>query len=107
MIHVIKILLRFFMMRARNKIRPDMGKEQFGIIQDAGTRNAPFALKILSERAIEMQKDLYVCFIDYIKDFNKVQHKELFQLLEGVDMDRKDLRAYTGNKRRACELAKI
>ena len=39
-----------------------------------------------------MQKDLYVCFVDYTKAFDKVQHEELFHLLEGIDLDGKDLR---------------
>ena len=92
MSHVVKILLRILMMRARSRIKPEIGKEQFGFVQDAGTRNAIFILRMLSERAIEMQKDLYVCFIDYTKAFDKVQHEELFKLLHGLDLDGKDLR---------------
>jgi len=38
---------------------------------DKGTRNAIFLLRTLSERSIEMQKDLYVCFVDYVKAFDK------------------------------------
>ena len=76
---------------ARSRIRPEIAKEQFGFVQDAGIRNATFVLRMLSERAIEMQKDLYVCFVDYTKAFDKVQH-ELFHLLEGLDLDGKDLR---------------
>jgi len=92
MSHVIKILLRILMMRARSKIKPEIGKEQFGFVKDAGTKNAIFVLRILSERAIEMQKDLYVCFIDYTKAFDKVQHEELFNMLGSLDLDGKDLR---------------
>ena len=55
MYHVIKILLRVLMMRV-NKMRPEIGKEQFGFVQDTGTRNAISILRMLSERAIEMQK---------------------------------------------------
>ena len=92
MSHVTKILLRILMMRARCRIRPEIGKEQFGFVLDAGTRNAIFVLRMLSERAIEMQNDLYISFIDYTKAFDKVQHKNLFNLLEGLNLDGKDLR---------------
>jgi hypothetical protein len=96
MSHLTKILLCFVMNRARNKIRPKIGKEQFGFVQDAGTRNAIFILKMLSERererTIEMQKDLYMCFIDCTKAFDKVKHKELFNILYNLDLDGKDLR---------------
>ena len=39
-----------------------------------------------------MQRDLYVCFIDYTKAFDKVRHKNLMQLLNNLDLDGKDLR---------------
>ena len=46
---------------------------QFGFVPDKGTRNAIFTLSMLAERCIEMQKDLYLCFIDYSKAFDKVE----------------------------------
>ncbi|XP_037779362.1 uncharacterized protein LOC119575898 [Penaeus monodon] len=48
--------------------------------------------KAVLERAIELQKDLYVCFIDYTKAFDKVQHEELFNMLRSLNLDEKDLR---------------
>ena len=80
------------MERARSKMRSEKGKVQFGFVEDAGTRNAIFLLRMISERAIEMQKDLYICFIDYTKAFEKVQHKEPFNSLQNLDLYRKDLR---------------
>ena len=47
---------------------------------------------MLSERAIEMQKDIYVCFIDYEKAFDNVRHAQLFQDLGEIGLDTKDLR---------------
>ena len=49
-------------------------------------------IRMLSERAIEMQKDLYLCFIDYTKTFDKVQHEELLGMLGKLDIHGKDLR---------------
>lgn len=41
---------------------------------------------MLSEDTIEMQKDLYLCFINYKKTFNKVQNKEVLrEILEKLD----------------------
>ena len=39
-----------------------------------------------------MQKDLYICFIDYTKAFDKVKHEELLKLLECFDLFGKDIR---------------
>ena len=38
-----------------------------------------------------MQRDLYVCYIDYVKACEKFQHKHLFRILEGLDIKSKDL----------------
>ena len=80
------------MARSRNRIRPEIGKEQCGFVDDAGTKTAIWMVRILSERAIEMQRDLYICFIDYTKAFDKVQHEELLKLLQSLDLDGKDTR---------------
>ena len=39
-----------------------------------------------------MHKDMYLCFIDYSKAFDKVRHEDLFQMLSKLDIDGKDLR---------------
>ncbi|CAM1330889.1 Uncharacterised protein r2_g3992 [Pycnogonum litorale] len=47
---------------------------------------------MLGERAIEHQVDLFICFIDFVKAFDKVQHSKLIQLLQNIGIDDKDLR---------------
>ena len=92
MSHITKILLRVILIRARSKVRPEISEEQYGFMEDRGTRNAIFMMRSIAERAIEMQRDLYVCFIDYTKAFDKVRHKNLMQILNNLDLDGKDLR---------------
>ena len=70
MSHVTKILLRIIMLRMRNKIKSEIGDDQCGFDEGKGTTNAIYMLKTLGERAIEMQQDLFLCFIDYIKAFD-------------------------------------
>ena len=43
-------------------------------------------------RVIKAQKDLYICFVDSEKVFKKVQHQDLFGILEKVGLNGKDLR---------------
>ena len=40
MSHMTKLILRIIMMRARSRIRPEIGREQCGFVEDSGTRNA-------------------------------------------------------------------
>ena len=90
--HITKIILRILLLRARSSITPMVGREQFGFVKDAGTRNAIFVVRNIMERAVKMQKDVYMCFIDYSKAFDKVRHSELFEELKNLDIYRKDLR---------------
>ena len=39
-----------------------------------------------------MERDLYVCFIDYKKAFDRVKHKNLMVMLNDIKIDSKDLR---------------
>ena len=87
MSHGTKIILRVILLRARSKIGPEMSEEQYGFMQDKGTRNAIYILRTLAERAIEMQRDIFLCFIDYSKPFDRVKHKELMQMLSELDID--------------------
>ena len=64
MSHITKVILRVIMMRARRCTKPEISQEQCGFVEDTGTRNAIFIVRTLCERAIEVQHDLYLCFID-------------------------------------------
>ena len=47
---------------------------------------------MLSERSVEMQKDLYVAYNDCEKAFDRMKHTELFKELSKHGTDGKDLR---------------
>ena len=79
-------------MRVRRCTKPEISQEQCGFVEDTGTRNAIFIVRALCERAIEVQHDLYLCFIDYTKAFDKVKHEDLFEFLQNLDIGGKDLR---------------
>lgn len=75
MSRTLKLLVKIVLKRLRRKIIPEIPQTQFGFMKDRGTRNAMFVLRMLGERAVEHQQDLYLCFIDYRKVFDKVRHK--------------------------------
>ncbi|GFR64660.1 LINE-1 retrotransposable element ORF2 protein [Elysia marginata] len=91
MSHVTKILLRVVMMRIRSKIKPEIVDEQYGFVEGKGTINAVYTLRTLIQRAIEVQKDVYLCFIDYTKAFDRVRHDEIMKDLTQIKIDGKDL----------------
>ena len=61
-------------------------------MEGKGTTNAIFILRTLIERALEIQKDVYLCFIDYTKAFDRVCHDEIIKELTKLRIDGKDLR---------------
>jgi hypothetical protein len=91
MSHVTKILLNIIHERIKNKIDIEVGEEQFGFRKNKGTREAILSLRLLTEKYIEVQKNIYLCFIDYSKAFDSVQHTKLIECLQGIGVDGKDV----------------
>ena len=69
-----------------------MDEKQYGFRKGKGTRNAIFVLRTVIERAIEKQKDLFMCFIDFEKAFDTVKHDCLMETLERYGVDKADIR---------------
>ena len=80
------------MARMRNKITPEIAERKCGFVKDKGTRNEIYMLRTLTERAIEIQRDLYLCCIDYTKAFDKLRHEEIMSILDSLNIHGKDLR---------------
>ena len=87
-----KIILRVILNRIRSKIRPEIAEEQYGFVKGKGTANAIFLLRMMTERAIEMQRDIFLCFIDYQKAFDTVKHGEMLSMLVRLGVDDRDVR---------------
>ena len=49
-------------------------------------RNAIFMIRMISEKAIEKQRDVEMWFIDYTKALDRVQHDELLKMLMNLDL---------------------
>ena len=92
MSHRTKITLRVLIRRIRNKLFPEISTEQFGFKKSSGTKNTIFFLRVVGEKCIEMQNDIYLVFIDYEKAFDKVKHDLLMKELKQIGIDGKDLR---------------
>ena len=87
-----KIVLRIVLCRIKNTITSEISDEQYGFMKGKGTNNAIFVLRMLGERSIEMQKDIFLCFIDYEKAFDTVRHMDLLTVLSRLQMGGKEMR---------------
>ena len=62
-----------------NRELPDV---QPGFRKGRGTRDQTVTIRWIIEKAREFQKNIYFCFIDYTNDFDCVDHKKLWKILQ-------------------------
>ena len=55
---------------------------QSGFRKGRGTRDQIVYFCWIMEKAREFQKNIYICFIDYAKAFNCVDHNKLWKILQ-------------------------
>ena len=91
MAHTTKLLLKIVLARIRNKLEQEIAETQFGYRKHSGTREAIFALRTICERCIQMQREVYLCFIDYSKAFDKVQHDKMMELLNKCQLGKENI----------------
>jgi hypothetical protein len=80
--HTAKILRRI-----ERKIEDVLGEDQFGFRRGKGTRDEIGMLRIISERTLEIDAELCVCFKDWQKAFDQVNWTKLMQILKGTGID--------------------
>ena len=95
MSHVTKLLLKVIEQRIVKKIDNEVSRLQSGFRTGSGTREGIFNLRTVCERAIDLGKDVYICFIDYTKAFDRVKHSKIIECLSEIGIDDKDLQIIT------------
>ena len=65
-----------------NRERPDV---QAGFRKGRGTRDQIANIFWVMEKAREFQKNIYFCFIDYVKAFDCVDHNQLWKILREMN----------------------
>ena len=93
--HATKIFLRVILNRIKDAIDIEVDEAQFGFRPGRGTREGIFSFNILAQKHIELNKELYICFIDYAKAFDRVKHENLVECLNKIGVDGKDVRIIT------------
>ena len=81
MSHVTKLLLKIIQKRIVRRIEEEISHLQSGFRSGMGTRDVIFNFRLLCEKALEINQDVYICFIDYTKAFDKVKHHMMIECL--------------------------
>ena len=66
-----------------NRELPDV---QAGFRKDRGTRDQIANIRWIIEKASEFQKNIYLCFFDYAKAFDCVDHNKLWEILQEMEI---------------------
>lgn len=66
----------------------DAAEEQQGFRRNRGTTDAIFMIRQLSEKAIEFNKPLFLCFVDLEKAFDRVRKQDVLQILNERNVPR-------------------
>src|SRR6188508_687410 len=88
-----KSCLRFSLSVLKVKQRCSLiSKTQFGFRKGCGTREAIGMMRTLCERSLEHENEVFICFVDYEKAFDRVDWVKMLSILKEVDVDWRDRR---------------
>src|SRR6266496_6671562 len=89
-------MLRVLTKRIEAKIKQLLGRNQFGFRKGIGTRDAIGVMRTLYERSLEHGNEVYICFVDFEKVFDRVDWVKMFDILKNLHVDWRDRRLLQG-----------
>ena len=75
-------MLKILQVRLQKYVNCELPGVQAGFRKGRGTRDQIANIRWIIEKAREFQKNIYFCFIDYVKTFDFVDHNKLWQILK-------------------------
>ena len=90
--HASKILLKIINNRIQSKADFMLGQTQFGFRKGCGTREAIGVMRTICERSLEHENDVFICFVDFEKAFDRIDWVLLLKILRNIGVDWKDRR---------------
>lgn len=90
--HASKIMLKILTKRIEYKAKDFISRNQFGFRRGCGTREAIGVMRMLCERSIEHGNDVYICFVDFEKAFDRVNWAKMMEVLTAIQVDWRDKR---------------
>ena len=79
--HASKVMLKILHARLRHYVNQELPDVQAGFRKGRGTRDQVANILWVIEKAREFQKNLYLCFVNYAKAFDCVDHDKLWKAL--------------------------
>jgi hypothetical protein len=90
--HASKIMLKVLTRRTEAKAKDFIGRNQFGFRRGCGTRDAIGVMRVVCERSLEHWNDVFICFVDFEKAFDRVNWVKLMEVLKSLGIDWRDRR---------------
>ena len=75
-------MLKILQARLQQYVNHELPDVQAGFRNGRGTRDQIANIHWIIAKAREFQKNIYFCFIDYVKAFDCVYHNKLWKILE-------------------------
>ena len=72
-----QVMLKILQARLQQYVNRELPDVQAGFRKGRGTRDQIANMRWIMEKAREFQKNIYFCFIDYVKAFDSVDHNKL------------------------------
>ena len=72
--HASKVMLKILQARLQQYMNRELPDVQAGFRKGRGTRDQIANICWIIEKTREFQKNIYFCFIDYVKAFDRVDH---------------------------------
>ena len=77
-------MLKILQARLQQYVNRELPDIQAGFRKGRRTRDQIANIRWIMEKARELQKIIYFCFIDYAKAFDGVDHKKLWKILKAM-----------------------
>ena len=78
-------MLKILQARLQQYVSHELPYVQSVFRKGRGTRDQVANIHWIIEKAREFQKNIYFCFIDYIKAFDSVDHNKLWKILKELE----------------------
>lgn len=70
------------------KFELNINNAQFGFGGGLGTQETLFTIKALIQNCQDVRNNIFLCFVDYKKAFDRVKHKKLINSLKKIHVER-------------------